>query len=119
MLLKSSELSVGVEETWSGLKSALITASENTCGWTKSHPKKRVTWWWNKEVGAAVAAKRQSWRLQAQGLVDKATYDAAKKTSNRLVYEAKRAAETLEFGGLTNSKDCRENAFKLAKQMVA
>ena len=35
------------------------------------------------------------------------------------MYEAKRAAETLEFGGLSNSKDCRENAFKLAKQMMA
>ena len=45
MLLKSSESSVGVEDTWSGLKSALITASENTCGWTKSHPQQRVTWW--------------------------------------------------------------------------
>ena len=119
MLLKSSEPSVGVENTWSGLKSALITASENTCGRTKGHPKKRVTWWWNKEVGAAVAAKRQSWRLKNQGLVDKHIYIAAKKTSDRLVYEAKRAAETLEFGGLSNSKDCRENAFKLAKQMMA
>ena len=58
MLLKSSESSVGVEDIWSGLKSALITASENTCGWTKSHPKQRVTWWWNKEVGEAVVAKR-------------------------------------------------------------
>ena len=42
-----------------------------------------------------------------------------KIASDQLVYEAKRAAETLEFGCLSNSKDCRENAFKLAKQMKA
>ena len=109
----------GVEETWSDLKSALITASENCCGWTKCRPKQRVTWWWNDQVDAAISAKRESWQLLNKGLCSEHEYATAKKAANRAVYDAKRLAEAEEFGNLSTSAGSRDNAFKIAKQMKA
>ena len=33
-----------VEEQWKKLKDTLLTAADQTCGWTKGPPRHRVTW---------------------------------------------------------------------------
>ena len=118
-LLNPPNPTAGVEDTWSRLKTALTSATESSCGRTKSHSKPKITWWWNEEVESAILEKRRTWRLYKQGLCLESEYIAANKSAKRAVYFAKRAAETKEFGNLSTNKGSRDNAFKVAKLLKA
>ena len=34
-----------MEDLWKLLKDNLLSATDNSCGWTKGPPKHEVTWW--------------------------------------------------------------------------
>ena len=44
----------GIESMWKSLEADLLKSADTVCGWTKSPPRHRVTWWWNDAVAAAV-----------------------------------------------------------------
>lgn len=47
------------EDLWKPLEDDLISAADNSCGWTKGTPKHKITWWWNKDVDQPIKQRRQ------------------------------------------------------------
>ena len=56
-----------VEDLWKLLKDNILSATDNSCGWTKGSPRYKVTWWWNDDLDQAVKKKRQLWKEWKQG----------------------------------------------------
>ena len=56
------------------------------------HPWRKQTWWWNNQVEEAVREKRRCFKLWKAG-GSRAAYNTAKRTSNRVVHQAKSEAE--------------------------
>ena len=56
-----------VEDLWKLLKDNILSATDNSCGWTKGSPRYKVTWWWNNDLDQAVKKKRQLWKEWKQG----------------------------------------------------
>ena len=106
------------ETTWSNLKTPLLEAATEVCGFTKPHQRKRETWWWNDRVDAAIAEKRNRFKaynvLRAQGNppeveAAKDAYTAAKQAAKHIVGQAKSDAEAKVFKNLDfqGNKICR------------
>ena len=106
-----------VEEGWTGIKQAYLNTTEKVCGRTKKPTKRKVTWWWSKKVDEAVKEKRRLWKEWKKGNCSKDQYNVAKEFAKRTVRVAKAAAEAKKFGDLSTSNDCRNNAFRIAKQI--
>jgi hypothetical protein len=115
--LKSVDVStLDTEQGWSALKDSLLTACDDSCGWTRGgNSKTRESWWWNDEVDAAIKLKRKLWKEWQNG-GSREAYCAAKKRAKTEVYQAKKAASEEKFQNL-ESKDGRNYIFKLAKRL--
>ena len=64
-----------------------------------------------------IKEKRHLWKEWKNGSCSKQRYIEAKKIAKRVVYEAKTKAEKDQFCDLSTSKNCRDNAFRIAKQI--
>ena len=62
----------------SGTTSRLLKTTEEVCGTTRPHHWRRETWWWNKHMEKAIAAKRTAFKAWKAGKGTRASYDAAK-----------------------------------------
>ena len=113
-----SEATESVEETWCKLKTSLSDTSESVCGRTKGPARRKTTYWWDDSVDVAIKEKRRLWKAWKKGNCTKDKYIAAKRIAKRQVYIAKTNAAALQFGGLVTDKNCRENAFRVARQML-
>ena len=77
---------------WTSLKDKLLQATKQVCGVSSNHPWRKQTWWWNNQVEEAVREKRRCFKLWKAG-GSRAAYNTAKRTSNRVVHQAKSEAE--------------------------
>ena len=60
-----------VDDIWSRLKQGLLSATEKTCGWTKTYGEKK-RWWWNETISKDISEERRLWKLwKAGGSKDK------------------------------------------------
>ena len=112
---QDSELSQtsSVEVRWTSLKDKLLQATKQVCGVSSNHPWRKQTWWWNNQVEEAVREKRRCFKLWKAG-GSRAAYNTAKRTSNRVVHQAKSEAEKVALQKI----DARSgDIYRLAKQM--
>ena len=106
-------------EDWCGLKRKLLDVASEVCGYTKGKPRHFETWWWNKDVDAAVCRKRDLFRIwkQSRNEEDRKKYYGAKKDAKRVAYMAmdQKAREAME-----RVDSCRDGyqLFRIAKQRV-
>ena len=85
------------------------------CGmhYCSNHPWRKQTWWWNNQVEEAVREKRRCFKLWEAGC-SRAAYNTAKRTSNRVVHQAKSEAEKVALQKI----DARSgDVYRLAMQM--
>ena len=115
--------SPSAETAWSNLKTPLLEAATEVCGFTRPHQRKRETWWWDDKVEAAIAEKRERFKaynvLRAQGNsleveAAKDAYTAAKQTAKHVVGQAKTNAEAEVFKNLDSQGN---NIYRIARQM--
>ena len=97
---------------WEHLKTSLLSATEEACGWTSKH-KRRETWWWDGLVHDFVKEKRRRWKIWKEG-GDKEPYLVAKREAKKAVYDAKFRAENIKFTHVHRNDVA---IFKMAKQM--
>ena len=112
---QDSELSQtsSVDVRWTSLKDKLLQATKQVCGVSSNHPWRKQTWWWNNQVEEAVREKRRCFKLWKAG-GSRAAYNTAKRTSNRVVHQAKSEAEKVALQKI----DARSgDVYRLAKQM--
>ena len=88
------------------------------CGHTKGPAQRKSTWWWDVKVEKVVKENRRLWKEWKNGSCNKERYIEAKQVARRQVYEVKSKAVTEQFGNLSTSKNCRENAFRIAKHIA-
>ena len=81
-----------VDVRWTSLKDKLLQATKQVCGVSSNQPWRKQTWWWNNQVEEAVREKRRCFKLWKAG-GSRAAYNTAKRTSNRVVHQAKSEAE--------------------------
>ena len=86
------------------------------CGWTKSTPRRKETWWWDDTVSNAIKLKRKFWKEWKKGIKSKEEYLVAKRSAKSAVYFAKKSANEKKFGDL-NSTEKRNTIFKMARKM--
>ena len=77
-------LSAGVadattEDIWNNIKTGLLKTTEEVCGTARPHCWRCETWWWNKHVEKAIAAKGKALKAWKTGKCTRASYDAAKR----------------------------------------
>ena len=95
----------GVDGAWIYLKTALLEAAGETCGWTKGGCQRhKETWWWNDEVNNVIKEKRKAWKQWKSGGC-KEDYLMAKRAAKTAVYIAKRDAQTEQFASINNNSD--------------
>ena len=107
-----------VEDLWKPLKDNLLSATNNSRGWTKGPPRHKVTRWWSNDVDQAVKKKRQLWKEWKQG-GSKERHLQAKEDSKIAVYAAKKSAEEERFSNIIGKEDSRKKVSKIAKQIEA
>ena len=105
-----------VNDCWEEIKSCLLDACDQTCGWTKGAPRRKETWWWDDTVENTIKLKRKLWKEWKKGLKSKDEYLAAKRKAKSTVYFAKKSANDRKFGDL-NSTEQRNLIFKMARKM--
>ena len=96
---------------WTSLKDKLLQTTKQVCGVSSNHPWRKETWWWNNQVEEAVREKGRCFKLWKAG-GSRAAYNAAKRTSNRVVHQAKSEAEKVAL-----QKIDAGDVYRLAKQM--
>jgi hypothetical protein len=108
-----------VEQAWKDLKVSFTEAAEKVCGHTKGRVRRRVTWWWNKEVGEAVETKRKLFKEWAKSKTDgaKEAYYEAKRNARRAVAAAQEAARKCLVADI-DSAESRGQLFRAAKQTI-
>ena len=115
--------SPSAETAWSNLKTPLLEAVTEVCGFTRPHQRKRETWWWDDRVDAAIAEKRERFRaynvLRVQGNpleveAAKDAYTAAKQVAKHIVEQAKSDAEAEVFKNLDPQGN---DIYRIARQM--
>ncbi|XP_039298401.1 uncharacterized protein LOC120354782 [Nilaparvata lugens] len=81
----------GVEELWICLKTAMLRATEETCGKTTINTKLKRTRWWNVLVMKTVREKKHAWRryLEIQSEENRRIYVEKTNNAKRIVREAK------------------------------
>ena len=122
--------SPSAETAWSNLKTPLLEAATEVCGFTRPHQRKRETWWWNDSVDAAIAEKRKCFKaynvrrvqgnpfdvardpLEVEAARD--AYTAAKQAAKLIVKQAKSDAEAEVFKNLDSQGN---NIYRIARQM--
>ena len=118
-VLKSSVLLVmrqmTLRETGISLKRSYLTP---LCGCTKGPAQQKSTWWWDEKVENVIKEKRRLWKEWKNGSCSKERYIEAKRVARRQAYEVKSKAETEQFGNLSTSKKCWQNAFHIAKHIA-
>ena len=102
-----------VDDIWGNLKSGLLNATEEVCGWSKKGNWRRQTWWWDKTVSGFVSEKRRLRNAWKQG-GSKDDYISAKRRSKHAVFQAKKRAEERK---MYVGRSGEENIFRIAKQM--
>ena len=88
---KSRTTGDNVDSRWSGLKSCLIDAAGEACGYSKGPPRHTRTWWWQDELDEVIETKRQcyiKWK-KSRKKSDKATYKSANRRAKKDVAKAK------------------------------
>ena len=88
--------------------------TEEVCGTTKHHRWRRETWWWNKEVDAAITAKRQAFKAWKAGKCTRASYNTAKRITRRVVHHARHEADKVVYDGIDRKSS---DIFRLANQV--
>jgi glycyl-tRNA synthetase beta subunit len=108
-----------VDSMWTEFRECLIATADKTCGRAKRKNKKRVTWWWNKEVSDVVKRKRKLYRVAHRTKTDedREAYNTAKREAKIAVAKAKES-ESRRYGEMLDKEDGRKNIFRIAKQMV-
>ena len=95
------------EEIWSRFHSCLNSVTEATCGYSKNHPWRKETWWWNAKVAEAITEKRKRFKVfkklrtqkkNAEALVAKTAYQDAKRAAKHKVWLAQKEADSSTFG---------------------
>ena len=62
--MKFQDLPADVESAWDLIKTGLLEAVGDTCGWTRGGCQRhKEIWWWNEVVDHAVKGKRKAWKL--------------------------------------------------------
>ena len=116
--------SPSAETAWSNLKTPLLEAATEVCGFTRPHQHKRETWWWDDSVEAAIAEKRERFkaynvlRVQGNSLEVKAAknaYTAAKHSAKHVVGQAKSKAEAEVF---KNRDSQGNNIYRIACRWI-
>ena len=107
-----------VEGNWRKLKKILLDSTEKVCGSTKGPAQRKSTWWWDRKVDKVIKEKRRLRKEWKNGSCSKERYIEAKRVAWRQVYEVKSKAVTEQFGNLSTSKNCWENAFRIAKHIA-
>ena len=105
-----------VNDCWEEIKSTLLSACDKNCGWTKSTPRRKETWWWDDTVSNAIKLKRKLWKEWKKGTKSKEEYLVAKRSAKSAVYFAKKSANEKKFGDL-NSTEKRNTIFKMTRKM--
>ena len=101
-----------VDVHWTSLKDKLLQGTKQVCGVSSNHPWRKQTWWWNNQVEEAVREKHSCFKLWKAG-GSRAAYNTAKRTSNRVVHQAKSGAEKVALQKI----DARSgDVYRLAKQ---
>ena len=77
----------------SGTTSSLRKTTEEVCGTTRPHRWRRDTWWLNKHVEKAIAAKRKTSKPLKTGKGTRASYDAEKRIARHAVHHARQKAD--------------------------
>ena len=112
-----------VEAAWSDLKTPLLEATSETCGFSSGHQWRRQTWWWNEDVEAAIKSKRALFKtymsLRKHGDSPetsnaKADYLKAKRHARHVVWLAKSAASEETFKVVDPQGS---NIYRIARQM--
>ena len=61
--MKCQQISAEVESAWEYVKSGLLEAVDEICGWTRDRcPRQKETWWWSNDVDSAMKEKRKAWK---------------------------------------------------------
>ena len=77
---KCQDLPTVVEPAWEVIKTGLLEAADETCGWTKGGRQRyKETWWWNEFVDNTIK-KRKAWKSWKSG-GDMEVYLAAKRAA--------------------------------------
>ena len=114
MSAAETEADTTCEEIWVKLKSGLLKTTEEVCGKTRPHRWRRETWWWNKDAGDAIKAKRQAYKAWLSGKGTRASYDRAKRISRRVVHHARHEADKVVYQNVDHKSS---DVFRLANQM--
>ena len=123
-----------IQEKWDRLEQCHLTATDQTCGWTRRPAKQHVTWWWNNKVEKAIREKRACFRkfkiLEAKDsknyrskekdiakelyTVAKRNAEAAANTAHNQAFSPKLSSKTADYA----STEEKLEIFKVAKQTV-
>ena len=112
-----------VESAWSNLKTPLLEAAKEVCGFSRNHQWRKETWWWNDRVEAAVTTKRTLFKaynsLRKRGatpeaLAARTAYSDAKRTAKQAIRQAKSEAEAVRFKDID---PYGSGIYRLARQM--
>ena len=101
-----------VDNIWSKLKLSLLSATENTCGWTKKGILRKQTLWWNEKVSKDISEQKRLQKLWKAGDSKDKYLDATQKVRHA-TYTAKRNTEKEKFASINDNK---ENNFCITKQ---
>ena len=119
----SSKEDTPVEAAWNNLKTPLLEATSDTCGFSSGHQWRRQTWWWNEQVNTAIKSKRALFKsymsLRKRGDTPEARtaredYLKAKRHARHEVWLAKSAASGEAFK-LDDPQG--SNIYRIARQM--
>ena len=112
-----------IEAKWDRLKTPLLEAASETCGYSTRHRWRRQTWWWNEQVDAAIESKKALFKsyvsLRMRGntpevSIAKEEYLKAKRHSSHQVWLAKSAASEETFKDIDPQGS---NVYRIARQM--
>ena len=75
------------EDIWNNIETGLLKTTE-VCGTTRPNHWQLETWWWNRHLEKAIAAKGKAFMAWKTGKGTRASYDAAKCTSRHAMHHA-------------------------------
>ena len=101
------------EDIWNNIKTGLLKTTEEVCGTTRPHCWHRETWWWNKHVEKAIAAKQKAFKAWKTGKGTRASYDAAKPIARHAVHHACQEAGKKVYGNIDPKSS---EVYRLANQ---
>ena len=97
-------------ELWSVLKLNKLEVTKKVCGWTKNHPPRKQTWWWNIED----SKNHPQQKIEKKTLEGEEVLWLERTLPCTLVYAVKKKTKEHKFKRI---KDYMDNIFRIVKQM--